>query len=123
MDSMATKLFPDCRLKKNKCYVELIFKLFVPNNISNWQVFEDDKQISEFLHCEKMFKDAVIDEKEHDNLMNEKEDEEKDQFNTIPKSVVKMDHLYDLRDKFRNPTNCKTHSSSMKYESVNLGTK
>jgi len=30
------------------------------------------------LHCDKTFKNAVIDEKEHDKLMNEREDEEKD---------------------------------------------
>eukprot|EP00253_Pinus_taeda_P020675 PITA_20675 len=86
-------------------------------------VFEDDEQILEFFHYEKTFKNAIIDEKEHGRLMSEKEDEEKDQSNMIPKSVVKMELLYDLHDKFKNPTNCKTHSSSMKYESVNLGTK
>eukprot|EP00253_Pinus_taeda_P034992 PITA_34992 len=86
-------------------------------------VFEDDEQILGFLHCEKTLKNAVIDEEEHDMLMNEREGEEKDQFNTIPKSIVKMEDLYDLYDKFKKPTNCKTHSSSMKYESVNLGTK
>jgi len=32
----------------------------------------------EFVHCEKTFKSVVIDEKEHDKLMNEREDEEKD---------------------------------------------
>ena len=92
----------------------------MPNNISNWQVFEDDEQILEFLHCEKTFKNAVIDEKEHDSLMNEREDEEKDQSNMIPKLVVKMEHLYDLHGKFKKPPNCKMHSSSMKYESVTL---
>jgi len=55
--------------------------------------------------------------------MNESEYEEKDQSNIIPKSVVKMEHFYDLHDKFKKLTNCKMHSSSMKYESVNLGTK
>ena len=84
MASMAAKLLLDFRLKKNKCYVELIFKLSVPDNISNWQVFEDDKQILEFLHNEKTFKNAVIDEKEHEKLMNEREDEEKYQPNVIP---------------------------------------
>jgi len=36
MAGMATKLFPDLRLNKNKYYVELIFKPSVPDNISNW---------------------------------------------------------------------------------------
>lgn len=123
MAGMVAIFFPDFRLKKNKYYVELIFRPFMPDNISNWQVFEDDEKILEFLHCEKTFKNAVINEKEHDRLMNERDGEEKDQFNTISKLVVKMEHLYNLYDKFKKPTNFKTHSSSMKYESVNLGTK
>jgi len=123
MASTASKLFSDLRLNKNKYYVELIFRPYVPVNISNRKVFEDDKKILEFLHYEKTFKNVVIDEKEHDKLMNEREDEEKDQSNIIPKSVVKMELLYDLDDKFKKLTNCKMHSSSMKYESINLGTK
>jgi len=67
-------------------------------------VFEDDKKIIEFLHCEKTFKNIVIDEKEHDRLMNERQAEEKDQSNIVPKSVVNMEHLYDLRHKFKKPT-------------------
>jgi len=92
----------------------------VPDNISNWQAFEDDEQILEFLHCEKMFKNVVIDEEEHDRLMNERKGEENDQFNTIPKLAINMEDLY---DKFKRPTNFKMHSSSMKYELVNLGIK
>jgi len=86
-------------------------------------VFKDDEKILEFLHCEKTFKNTFIDEKEHNKLMNEREDEEKDQPNVMPKSIVKMEHLYDLHDKFKKLTNCKMHNSSMKYETVNLGTK
>lgn len=82
----------------------------------NWQVFKGDEQILEFLHCEKKFKNAFIDDKEHDKLMNGSEDEENYQPNIIPKSVVKMEHFYDLHDKFKKPTNYKMHSSSMKYE-------
>jgi len=123
MASMAAKLLLDFKLKKNKCYVELIFRPSVPDNISNWQVFEDDEQILEFLDCNETFKNAVIGEREHDMLMNKREDEEKDQPNVIPKSVITMEHLYDLHDKLKKPINYKTHSSSMKYEMINLGTK
>lgn len=122
MANMVVKLLSHFRLKKNKCFVELIFRPSVPDIISNWKVFKDDEQILEFLHCEKAFKSAVIDEKEHEKLMSEREGEEKDQANVIPKSMVRMEHLYDLHDKFKKPTNYKTHSSSMKYEMVNLGT-
>jgi hypothetical protein len=30
--------------------------------------------------------------------------------------------LYDLKDKFKKPTNCKTHNSTMSVELLNLGT-
>ena len=42
--------------------------------------------------------------------------------NSIPKYVVRLEKLYDLHDKFRGVVNCKTNSSSLLYETVNLGT-
>jgi len=36
MAGMVAKLLPNFRLNKNKCYVELIFRPFVLDNISNW---------------------------------------------------------------------------------------
>ena len=65
-------------------------------------MLEDDEQILELLHCEKAFKNVVIDEKKHDRLTNNREDEEKDKPNVISKSVFMMEHLYDLHDKFRS---------------------
>ena len=55
----------------NKCSIELIFRSFVPDNVTNLRVFDDDQQILEFLTNEETFKDAVIDEEEHQaNLQN-----------------------------------------------------
>ena len=42
--------------------------------------------------------------------------------NSIPKSVVRLENFYDFQDKFKNTVNCKTNSSSLSYEKVNLGT-
>ena len=42
--------------------------------------------------------------------------------NLIPKSVVRLEKFYDLQDKFKKSVNCKTNSSSLSYEKVNLGT-
>jgi hypothetical protein len=43
--------------------------------------------------------------------------------NSIPKFVVRLEKFYDLHDKFRGAVNCKTNSSSLIYETVNLGTR
>jgi hypothetical protein len=43
--------------------------------------------------------------------------------NSIPKYVVRLEKFYDLHDKFRGVVNCKTNSSSLLYETVNLGTR
>jgi len=42
--------------------------------------------------------------------------------NSMPKSVVKLEDLYDLKDKFKKPTNSKLQSSTFRFELVNLGT-
>jgi hypothetical protein len=36
---------------------------------------------------------------------------------------VRLEKFYDLHDKFRGVVNCKTNSSSLIYETVNLGTR
>jgi hypothetical protein len=46
-----------------------------------------------------------------------------DMVNSIPRSVVRLEKFYDLQDKFRGVFNCKTNSSSLIYETVNLGTR
>ena len=35
--------------------------------------------------------------------------------------MVKLEKFYDLQDKFKRVTNCKTHSFVMQYEVINLG--
>jgi hypothetical protein len=37
--------------------------------------------------------------------------------------VVRLEKFYDLHDKFRRSINCKTNSSSLTHETINLGTK
>ena len=58
----------------------------------------------------------AIDEVEHDKSLS-------DLSNIIPKSVINLEKFYNLQDKFKQTTNYKTHSSSLNYEPVNLGTK
>jgi hypothetical protein len=41
--------------------VELSFHPHVPDNISAMQVFDDEEQILNFMHCEKDFSDCLID--------------------------------------------------------------
>jgi hypothetical protein len=42
--------------------VELLYKPSVPNNISNWKVFERDEQIIKILTNQDNFKDLAIDD-------------------------------------------------------------
>jgi hypothetical protein len=42
--------------------------------------------------------------------------------NTIPKGVVTLEKLFDLKDKFKKSSNVKTHSSTLGHEMINLGT-
>jgi len=66
------------------------------------------------------FKDVTIEEDEHANALQEASQETKG--NTIPKGVVSLEKLYDLKNHFRGPMNTKTQSSVLSHEQVNLGT-
>jgi ribonuclease HI len=128
--NVASKLLPAEGLSPNTFFVELLFRPSVPDNITNWRVFDNDHQIINFLHMEETFQGAVIDERTHDDnlhdftvIPNPKSPEAlSDMVNFIPKSVVRLEIFYDFEDKFKKTVNCKTNSSSLSYEKVNLGT-
>lgn len=51
----------------------------------------------------------------HDEKMNKKEPiDETWHYNVIPLSMVRIEHLYDLYEKFKRVANCKMNNSTMK---------
>ena len=118
-----SNLCPSDDFSHDKFSVELIYRPLIPDNIKNWRVFEDDEQIINFLHSEDTFKGLVIDDEQHEALLQASVSEEKPEHsNIIPKNIVRLEKLFDLQEKFRRPTNTKTRSSTLLYEVVNLGT-
>jgi hypothetical protein len=89
------------------------------------------KKDHQFLHMEDTFQGAVIEEGTHDEdlrnftvILDPRSPESTSNLvNSIPKSVVRLEIFYELHDKFRKSVNCKTNSSSLTHEKVNLGTK
>ena len=79
-----------------------------------------------FLASKDVFKDAAIDDHEHDTRLQEagtpENPEKTSKGNCMPRSVVKLENLFDFQDRFKRPTNYKTNMSSMRYEVINLGT-
>ena len=67
----------------------------------NWKVFDDDRQILDFLSTQDTFEGMDIDEVDHEKSLYKTS-------NIIPKSVINLEKFYDLQDKFRQTTNCKT---------------
>ena len=118
-----SNLCPSDDFSHDKFSVELIYRLSILDNISNLRVFKDDKQIINFLHSEDTFKGSVIDDEQHESLLQASASEEKPKHsNTMPKNIVRLEKLFDLQEKFRRPTNMKTSISTLLYEVVNLGT-
>ena len=68
------------------------------------------------MTSEKTYDEKIIDENDHDLQISSKGNE-----NSIPKSVVKLEDLYDIKDRFKKVTNAKLQSSTLKFELVNLG--
>jgi hypothetical protein len=99
----------------------------VPNNISNWKVFEGDEQIINFLTNQDNFKDLAIDDEEFREKTTGTnpqigQDVGKLKAHTIPKGVANLESLFDIKDRFKGPKNAKTGSSFPLHETVNLGT-
>ena len=76
--------------------------------------FDNDQQILECLMNDDTFKGAIIDDEEHQAELK---------FGKfIPKGVRTLERMFDLDNKFKKLANVKTHSSSLQFELINLGT-
>ena len=115
--NVESRLLPSEEFSTDRFSIDLFFKQSIPNNVTNWRVINNDVDIIDFLTTEGSYEEQIIDEHEHDLQINHKQDQ-----NPIPKSVVKMEDLYDLKDGFKKITNSKTQISTLRFEVVNLGT-
>jgi hypothetical protein len=125
-DSLATatsRLSPLEYYESSKFTMELLYKPSVPNNISNWEVFEGDEQIVDFLTNQENFKYLAIDnEVFQEKLVETDQSNKKPWFHTIPKGVANLENLFELREIFKGSTNTKKGSSCPISETINLGT-
>ena len=68
--NVSSRIIPFENLLTDTFSVELLYKPLIPDNVTNWRVFDDDQHIISFLHLEVTFKDSIIDEDQHDREMN-----------------------------------------------------
>ena len=115
--NIASKLIPSEDYNPDRFSVELIFRPSIPDNVTNWWVFNHDEDILNFFTSNKSYDDQIIEESEYDFQMKEKLEE-----NSIPKPMVKLEDLYDIKDRFKQVTNSKLQSSTLRFELINLGT-
>ena len=99
--------------------IEIIYNPFILDNITNLRVFYDDQQIPSFMENANIFKDATIDEEEHEKTLQDAANASKG--NLIPKGVMSLEKLYNLQNRFQGPVNAKTHRSTLSHEHINLG--
>jgi hypothetical protein len=130
VDSLATaasRLSPLEDYEASRFTVELLYKPSVPNNISNWKVFEGDEQIINFLTNQDNFKDLAIDDEVFQEKLAETDPHtdqptDKPRSHMIPKGIANLENLFDLRERFKGSKNTKTGSSCPMHETINLGT-
>jgi hypothetical protein len=103
--------------------IEMMFKTYVQDTITNWRVFYSDMQIINFLTSSDTFQDLVIyDEVHQQELQNYREETNKIKTNCVSRNILTLDKLFYLHSKFRMPTNPKTNHSTMMHFFKNLGT-
>ena len=60
---------PSDDLSHDNFFVEVIYRSSVTNNITNWRLFEDDEKIINLHHSEHTFKGSIIDDQQHESLL------------------------------------------------------
>ena len=92
-----SNLYLSDNFSHDKFSIELIYRSLIPDNITNWRVFEDDNQIIKFLHSKDTFRGSLIDDEQHEALLRASASEEKpDHNNTMPKNIVRLEKLFNL---------------------------
>lgn len=115
MANVASKFIPSKYYSLDQFSIELIFLPSILDNITNLRVFNDDKYIISFLTSEGSYDDQIVNEDEHYNQKKQKIEK-----NPLLKSVVKLEDLYDLKDRFKKVNNFKLQSYTLKFELVNI---
>lgn len=113
--NVESKLIPPKDFSRERFSIELIFLPSIPENITNWRVLNDDEDTLIFITSEGYYSNQIIGEYECNKQLNKSTEE-----NSLPKPVVKLDDLYDLKYMFKMVTNCKLQSLTMRFEFVNL---
>ena len=79
--------------------VELVFTPSIPNNITNFQIFQDDQHILELILCNSLFKgqeiDDTPDEKPEDDELEDEDRIINLKKNTIPNGMVELECIFD----------------------------
>ena len=99
--------------------IEMIYKPSVPENVTNLRVFDDNQKVLDFMLNSEVFRDAIIEEDEHDQVLQETREERRE--NPMPKGIVSLEKLFDLQNRFRGTPNTKVQSSILAHQQVNLG--
>ena len=106
----------------NKFEIHVKHRPTIPYNQRYWQVFQDDKEIEEFLQNEGKYKDTSIDGEqdggETDIEVNQMEVLQLKE-NVIPKHLIPLEELFDQDDVARKPILVPTEKG---VEDVNIGT-
>ena len=69
--------------------------MYILDNINNLCVFNDDQQLLHFMDNVDVFKDAAIDDEEHERSLQVEYGNRKDHL--ITKGVASFEKIYDLK--------------------------
>ena len=79
----ASRLIAPEGLSPQTFSIELMYRPSIPDNVTNWKVFDDDQQILDFLSSQDTFKGMEINKVDHEKSLSNPS-------NIIPKSVITL---------------------------------
>ena len=113
------------RTKLKRFSVELVIAPSISDNITNFQVFQDDQHILKFIMCSGHFKGQEIDDTPNEKIENDELEDEDGilnlKTNTIPKGMVELEHIF-YHDESKLDRRMAKEKGIEECDSYNLGT-
>jgi hypothetical protein len=84
--------------------MDIVYRLYIPDNVEHWKIFQDDSQVERFMNNLEEFEDLKLDWPSQESIYGEFELVELEEGNRIPYGLAPLEKFIDQHDRYKVQT-------------------